>query len=138
MYPFESTTIPVPTPSDSVGIENILFELITVVVIPTTDGIAFSVTAWYTFVLFPALLILILCDVAPPFDDEVKLFFNKTTVKNELSTEHITATITTNPIPFFLDIFSPPNKMNILLFYLYYLLLTFNLLNIKKKSSQSI
>ena len=46
MYPFESTIIPVPTPSDSVGIEKILFVFLTTVVIPTTEGNAFSVTAW--------------------------------------------------------------------------------------------
>ena len=45
IYPFESTIIPVPTPSVSVAIENIFPELTVVVVIPTTDGIAFSVTA---------------------------------------------------------------------------------------------
>ena len=103
MYPFASTIIPVPTPSDSVGIANLLFVLIVVVVIPTTEGIAFSVTAWYTFWLFPTSFTTI---------SEVVLellgiiFFTTTTVNNELNTEHIIATITTNPMPLLRDIIS--------------------------------
>ena len=110
IYPFESTIIPVPTPVDSVGIENILSLLIVVVVIPTTEGFAFSLTAWYTFVLLSLLTTIL--ELVPwlvlvvPFS--IPVLFTITTVNSELKTEHIIATITIKLILFFFDIIYPP------------------------------